>query len=148
MKQLIFYSDNSWAGFILRLIIGVVMLPHGAQKLLGSFGGYGFRSTMSYFTDTMKLPSMIAMMIIFIEFFGSLAFILGVSSRLWALLFIIIMAGAIVTTNYKFGFFMNWFGSQKGEGFEYHLLVIGICMGLLFTGSGKYSLDRLLNTGW
>jgi putative oxidoreductase len=148
MKHLIFFTDNSWTGLILRLIIGAVMLPHGAQKLFGLFGGYGFKSTMMYFTGTLKLPWIIAALIIFIEFFCSIAFIAGLSSRVCALLFIIIMAGAIITTNYKFGFFMNWFGAQPGEGFEYHLLVIGICAGLLLTGSGKYSLDSLINSGW
>ncbi|MBS1637789.1 MAG: DoxX family protein [Bacteroidetes bacterium] len=145
MKQLFFFSDNSWTGLILRLILGTVMLPHGMQKLFGLFGGYGFKGTMSYFTDTMKLPWVIALLIIFIEFFCSIAFIIGFSSRICALLFIIIMIGAIITTNYKFGFFMNWFGAQKGEGFEYHLLVIGICVALLLTGSGKYSLDSLIS---
>ena len=145
MKQLIFFTDYGWPGFILRLVIGAVMLPHGIQKLFGLFGGYGFKPTMSYFTDTMKLPWVISLMIILIEFFCSVALIIGFSSRACALLFIIIMLGAIITTNYKFGFFMNWFGNQPGEGYEYHLLVIGMCAALLVTGSGKYSVDGLIN---
>lgn len=146
MKQLLFFSDGSWPGLILRITIALIMFPHGAQKMLGLFGGYGFKPTIVYFTETMKLPWIIALLIILIEFFSPIALLIGVGSRLCSLLLIIIMIGAIITTNYKFGFFMNWFGAQTGEGFEYHLLVIGICIALLFTGSGKYSIDSIINS--
>jgi putative oxidoreductase len=145
MKQLLF-SGGSWAGLVLRVTVALIMLPHGAQKLLGLFGGYGFKPTVTYFTETMKLPGVIAVLIILIEFFCPLALLVGLGSRLCALLFIVVMLGAIITTNYKFGFFMNWFGTQTGEGFEYHLLIIGICIALLFTGSGKYSIDGIIHS--
>lgn len=121
------------------------MLPHGAQKLLGMFGGYGFKPTMAFFTETMKLPWIIGFLVIFIEFFGALGLIVGITTRLWALGMIVIMLGAIITTNWQNGLFMNWFDNQAGEGFEYHLLVIGIALGLLFTGAGRYSLDVLFS---
>lgn len=54
------------------------------------------------------------------------------------------MIGAVVTSHLQNGFFMNWFGNQKGEGFEYHLLVIGLSLAVVVVGSGKYSLDKLL----
>jgi putative oxidoreductase len=144
MKQLFFATDNSWAGLVLRLTLGLVMFPHGAQKMFGLFGGYGFRATMNYFTSTMKLPWVFSLLIISIEFFGPIGLLAGWSSRLWALLFIIIMIGAIITTNYSNGLFMNWYGTQKGEGYEYHLLVIGMAIALLFIGSGKFSLDGIV----
>jgi putative oxidoreductase len=144
MIQFLFFSDNSNVGLILRLTLGIIMLPHGAQKMFGLYGGYGFRLTMDYFTRELNLPSVLAGLIILIELFGSICLIGGFASRLFSLLFLTIMAGAIFTINYKNGLFMNWTGSQKGEGFEYHLLVIGICIGLLFTGSGKYSADSLI----
>jgi len=144
MKQLLFFSDNSWTGLILRLTLGFIMLPHGMQKMFGLFGGSGFKETLNYFTDTMKIPLIVSFLVIAIEFFCSIGLIAGFSSRICALLFLIIMTGAILTTNYNHGFFMNWFGNQKGEGFEYHLLVIGLCIALLVTGSGKYSIDNLL----
>jgi putative oxidoreductase len=144
MKQILFFSDNSWAGLVLRLTLGIIMLPHGAQKTFGLFGGYGFRPTMDYFTRQMNLPVGIAGLIILTESIGSVCLIAGFASRFFVFLFLAIMAGAILTTNYKNGLFMNWSGSQRGEGFEYHLLVIGICIGLLFTGGGKFSADGLI----
>ena len=110
------------------------MLPHGAQKMFGWFGGYGFQETMTHFTETMKLPWIISFAVIFIEFFGACCVIAGFATRLWVAGLIVIMIGAIITTNYKHGLFMNWFGNQAGEGFEYHLLVIGIGLALLFSG--------------
>jgi len=144
MLQFLFSSDNSIAGLILRLTVGVIMLPHGAQKMLGWFGGYGFKSTITFFTGTMHLPWLISCGIILIEFVGSVCLIIGFGSKAWAGLFIIVMLGAIATTNYSNGFFMNWFGNQKGEGFEYHLLVIGLCTAMIFTGSGRFSVDQLI----
>lgn len=145
MKQLIFSSDYSWAGLILRLVTGLIMLPHGLQKMFGLFGGYGFTGTMNYFTGTMKLPWILSFLVITLEVFCSAGLILGLGTRICALFLIIIMAGAIVTTNYRNGFFMNWFGNQAGEGFEYHLLFIGICIGILLTGGGKLAVDNLVH---
>ena len=144
MKRMIFFSENNWTGLVLRLTLGFIMLPHGMQKMFGLFGGNGFRATMDYFTDTMKIPFIVSLLIIAIEFFCSIGLIAGFSSRICALLFLVIMTGAILTTNYNHGFFMNWIGNQKGEGFEYHLLVIGQCIALLVTGSGKYSIDNMI----
>lgn len=144
MKELLFNTQNDWTGFILRITVGAIMFPHGAQKLLGLFGGYGYNATMNFFTETLKLPAFISFLVIMIEFFGAIGLIAGFASKLWALLLICIMTGAIVTTNYKNGFFMNWFQTQAGEGYEYHLLVIGLCLALLLTGSGACSLDGLI----
>lgn len=144
MKELLFSTGDTWAGFVLRITAGLIMLPHGAQKMFGLFGGYGFSATVNFFTETMKLPWLIAIMVILIEFVGSIGLIVGFGSRVWAVAFIAVMAGAIATTNYTHGFFMNWFGNQQGEGFEYHLLIIGMCIALLLMGSGKYSVDGFL----
>ena len=136
MKTL-FATDESWSGLILRLTLGLVMFPHGAQKMLGWFGGFGFDGTMGFFTQKMGLPWIIAFLVIMGEFLGSLGLIAGVLTRFTAASFIVIMLGAIVTTHLPVGFFMNWFGQQQGEGYEYHLLVIGISAALLFTGAGN-----------
>jgi len=114
MKQFIFFSDDSWAALILRLTLGIIMLPHGARKMFGLYGGYGFRLTMDYFTRQMNLPAVLAGLIILTELMGSICLIIGFASRLFAFLFLAIMAGAILTTNYKNGLFMNWSGNQKG----------------------------------
>ncbi len=143
MKEF-FATDDRWAGLILRLTLGLVMFPHGAQKMLGWFGGHGFAGTMGFFTGTMHLPWIIAFLVIMGEFFGSLALIVGFLTRFVAASFVVIMVGAIVTSHLPHGFFMNWFGRQQGEGYEYHLLVIGISAALFLTGAGKWSADRLV----
>jgi putative oxidoreductase len=141
--QRLFDTDASWAGLILRFSLGLVMFPHGAQKLLGWFGGYGFSWTMDYFTGQ-GMPAVIAFLVIIGESFGSLGLLAGFLTRFTAAGFVIIMLGAIALVHLPFGFFMNWFGRQAGEGFEYHLLVIGISLALLVTGAGKWSVDRLV----
>src|SRR5262245_53256298 len=141
MKAL-FHTDDGWAGFILRVTLGLVMFPHGAQKLLGWFGGFGFDGTMGFFTQKMGLPWLIVFLIIIGESFGSVALLAGFLTRFAAASLAIIMLGAISLVHLPHGFFMNWSGQQQGEGFEYHLLMIGIATALLVTGGGKWSVDR------
>jgi len=143
MKRL-FQTNDEWTGLILRLTVGLVMLPHGAQKLLGWFGGFGFDGTMGFFTQKMGMPWLIAFLVIIGESFGSLALLTGFLTRFSAASLAVIMLGAVTMVHLPYGFFMNWFGQQQGEGFEYHLLVIGIAAALLITGAGKWSVDRLI----
>jgi putative oxidoreductase len=144
MKQLLFKTDNNWTGLITRLTLGIILWPHGAQKLLGLFGGYGFSGTMGFFTDTMHLPWIVGFLVIIIEFFGSLFLIAGFASRLWSALIVVLMLGVIFTSHLDNGFFMNWFGNQKGEGYEYHLLTIGLALATMVGGSGKISVDKAI----
>jgi len=143
MKYL-FQTNDKFSYWVPRVILGCVILPHGAQKLFGWFGGFGFTNTMTYFTQTAGLPWIIAFLIIMGESLGSLGLIVGFFTRLSALGLICIMVGAIITVHIPNGFFMNWFGKQAGEGFEYHLLVIGMSIPLLISGGGKYSVDVLI----
>ena len=143
MKAL-FQTDDGWTGFILRVTLGLVIFPHGAQKLLGWFGGFGFDGTMGFFTQKMGLPWLIAFLIIIGESFGSVALLAGFFTRFTAASLIIIMLGAISLVHLPHGFFMNWSGQQQGEGFEYHLLMIGIATALLVTGGGRWSADRMV----
>jgi putative oxidoreductase len=130
---------------IARWTLGLVIFPHGAQKLLGLFGGYGYSATMESFTTQMGLPSIVAFSIIMIEFFGSISLILGLFSRFWALSLAGMFTGIIYTTQLEHGFFMNWFGNQAGEGYEYSLLVIGLAISVVVNGSGKWSIDSLIS---
>ena len=144
MKYL-FQTNDKFSYWVPRVILGCVMFPHGAQKLFGWFGGFGFTNTMTYFTQTAGLPWIIAFLVVIGESLGSLGLILGFFTRLSALGLICIMVGAIITVHIPNGFFMNWFGKQAGEGFEYHLLVIGMSIPLLVSGGGKYSVDMLIH---
>lgn len=137
-------SGNDWTGLILRLTLGLIIFPHGAQKLLGWFGGYGFSGTMNFFTGTVHLPWVIGFLVIVIEFFGSFFLIAGLGGRIWAAAMIVLMAGIIFSSHLPNGFFMNWSGSQPGEGYEFHLLVIGLSLALMLNGSGRFSLDGRL----
>ena len=146
MKHIsVFYNTSSHiSGLVLRLTLGVVLLPHGCQMLLGWFGGYGFTGSMNYLTGTEGLPWIVAFAVIMLQFFGSLAILLGLWGRFFSLAMIGLFAGMIVTSHWSHGFFMNWSGSQAGEGFEYHLLAIGLSVVLLLKGSGVLSIDALL----
>jgi putative oxidoreductase len=133
------------APLILRIVFAIVLLPHGVQKLLGGFGGHGFSAAMHHLKVDAGLPSLIAFLVIFLEFFGSLFILLGFFTRIVAAACIVLFLGMIVTTHLQFGFFMNWFGNQKGEGFEYHLLAIGLLLSLIITGAGKAGVDTLIS---
>jgi putative oxidoreductase len=126
---------------LLRLTLAAVLFPHGAQKLLGWFGGYGFSGARSFLTGQVGLSGFLAVGIILLEFFGPILLLLGLFTRPVALAVIGLMIGAIVTVHWPNGFFMNWSGVQAGEGFEYHLLVIGIALALVIKGGGMLSID-------
>lgn len=145
MKHWIFSTNAEWTGLILRVAAGSIMFTHGAQKMLGWFGGYGFRNSMTFFTETMKLPPAVAWLVIVLEFVGSILLIAGFATRAWALSFVVIMMGAMVLVNAQHGLFMNWFGTQRGEGVEYHVLMIALCLALMLTGGGRFSIDGLLS---
>jgi putative oxidoreductase len=138
----LFATSDALAPLVSRVALGAVMFPHGAQKALGWFGGAGFAGTMDFLTAKAGLPAPIAFLVVAIEFLGSLALLAGVATRVVALGFVAVMLGAILTVHAPNGFFMNWTGDQAGEGFEYHLLAIGIAVALLVSGGGRASIDR------
>jgi putative oxidoreductase len=136
----LFKTDDAWSSLVLHLML----VPHGAQKLLGWYGGFGFDGTMGFFTQKLGLPWIVAFLVIIGESFGAIGLLAGFLTRIAAASFIVIMLGAIVTTHLPFGFFMNWSGQQQGEGFEYHVLVIEMSAALLIAGGGKWSADRMI----
>jgi len=137
-------TGDGLAPLALRLALAVVMFPHGAQKMLGWFGGHGFSASMGFLTGQAGLPWVIALLVIVAELFGPIGLVLGLWSRLAAFGIGAVMVGAIATVHAQYGFFMNWAGTQAGEGIEYHLLVLGIAAALIVQGSGALSIDRLL----
>ncbi|HME71790.1 MAG TPA: DoxX family protein [Myxococcota bacterium] len=146
LKRLI-STENDPATAIVRVILGLVFFAHGSQKALGWFGGGGFTATMGFFTGMMHIPPPLAFLAICAEFLGGMGLLVGLLARIAALGIAVNMVVAIATVHYQFGFFMNWFGNQRGEGFEYHLLVIGMALLIILRGAGAFSLDHLLASG-
>ncbi len=137
-------TDDDVGRLIVRLALGLVMFPHGAQKLLGWFGGAGFVGTLQGMTG-MGLPVAVVFLVILAEFFGSISLITGFLGRVGAFGILCVMLGAIFMVHLQHGFFMNWYGNQKGEGIEYHILAIGMALAILVKGSGAFSIDRSMS---
>jgi putative oxidoreductase len=147
MKSLMATNPNNWAALFIRLAIGIVLFPHGAQKLLGWFGGYGYTGTMGFLTGQAHLPWIFAFLVIIIEFFGAIFLFFGFLTRLAAFAVFVNFLGILFTSHINNGFFMNWAVSpNKPEGFEYHILVLGITIGLMISGGGAASIDGALST--
>jgi putative oxidoreductase len=143
-KKLLATVDDATLTFM-RLMLGIVIFPHGAQKLLGWFGGYGFSGTMGFFTTQMHIPAPLAFLAICAEFFGSLGLIFGFLTRIAAFGIAMNMLVAVLMVHRHIGFFMNWYGNQKGEGYEYHLLTLALAILIMIRGAGAFSIDRALS---
>lgn len=144
MLNTILRTKEDFSSTILRLTLGLVMLPHGMQKLFGWFGGHGFSGTLHFFTDTMGIPYVFALLAILAESIGAVGLITGLFTRVSAFgIGVTIGVGALMV-HLPNGFFMNWFGNQAGEGFEYHILVVGMAITLILTGGGRWSLDSFI----
>jgi putative oxidoreductase len=137
-------THHDYGALAARLALGLVIFPHGAQKALGWFGGHGFNGTMGFFTQTMGIPAPFALLAIAAEFLGALGLIFGVLGRLSAFGVGFTMLVAAVTVHLPNGFFMNWMGTQKGEGIEFFVLAIGLAVTVMIKGSGALSVDRAL----
>lgn len=140
----LFKTEDSVILLILRIMLGIVMFPHGAQKVVGWFGGQGFSATMDLFTQQMGIPAFVAFLVFMAEFLGSIGLVVGFLTRIAAFGILCNMIGAIILVHWKVGFFMNWFGTLQGEGFEYHLLAIAMALALVIGGGGKASIDRYI----
>jgi putative oxidoreductase len=137
-------TRDDYAALAMRLFLGIVFFAHGAQKVLGLWGGHGARATIQGFSK-MGLPPVVTVLVMAAEFGGAILLFLGFLTRLAAIGIGCVMVAAVLMVHGKVGFFMNWAGNQKGEGFEYHLLAIGICVALLIIGGGALSVDRALS---
>jgi len=137
-------TDGDWVLMIVRVVLGVVLFGHGAQKLLGWFGGPGLRATLHTFRDQMRIPVALACLAIAAEFFGGLGLIVGLLTRIAALSIAMTMTVAL-TYHSKYGFFLNWFGNKPGHGVEYHLVVIALAIVVLVKGAGAFSFDLALS---
>jgi putative oxidoreductase len=145
MFKKLLQTNDDIGSLVLRVLIGVVMFPHGAQKLLGWFGGYGYSGTMGFFTAKMGIPAVFAFLVIITEFFGALALISGTLTRVAAFAVGVNMLMATILVHIPHGFFMNWSGKQQGEGFEFHILAMAIAVALIIRGGGRWSVDGLVS---
>ena len=144
MFERIANTPNDFTLTMLRLVFGVVVFAHGAQKMLGWFGGRGFSGTIAFYGQ-LGFSSALALLVIAVEFFGGLALIVGLLGRIAALANICKLVAVVWHITGRNGFFMNWTGEQTGEGIEYHLLAIALGLAILIKGSGAFSIDRLLS---
>jgi len=143
MEQLLATSD-SWAITLIRVTLGVIMFGHGAQKVLGWFGGYGLKGTTGYLTS-IGIPLPVAYLVCFTEFLGGIALVIGLLTRLAALGVALVMVGAAVKVHLPNGFFMNWaLTPGKGHGFETNLALLAMALACVIAGGGALSIDRLL----
>jgi len=136
-------THADWTVGIARVVLGLVFFAHGAQKMLGWYGGPGLVRSMRTFTGDLHLPPILSFLVIAGEFLAGIGLIVGLFGRLAALVVVLIMLGAIATVHFRFGFFLNWFGGQKGHGIEYHLLAIALALVVVVKGSGAFSIDRV-----
>ena len=143
LRKLIETDGNDLAALIARLALGLVVLPHGLQKLFGMFGGYGFGPTVEFFAS-IGVPAFIAVLVILGDSFGALFLLLGFISRVSVAGITLIMIGAVFLVHLPNGFFLNWDGTQKGEGFEFHILALGLALIVILRGGGKWSLDGII----
>src|SRR5207237_6161436 len=130
---------------VARVVLGIIFFAHGAQKMLSRYGGPGLASIMRTFPEHLHLPPTLAFLVIAGEFFAGIGLIVGLFSRIAALVVAVTMVGAIATVHFRFGLFMNWFGTKEGHGIEYHLLTIALALVIVAEGAGKVSLDQLLH---
>jgi putative oxidoreductase len=137
-------TSNDWTLTIARIVLGAALFAHGAQKLLGWFGGHGLRATIQTFHDQLGIPAPLAYLAIAAEFFGGLGLIVGFLTRVAALGIAITMIVAMAVVHWKFGFFINWFGDKQGHGVEYHLLAVALAVVIIVHGAGAFSLDRIV----
>jgi putative oxidoreductase len=144
MIRKLFQTDDDPALFLLRILLGIVFFPHGAQKVFGWFGGQGFSATMTSFTVNLGIPAFFAFLAILAESLGAVALLTGFLTRIAAFGLACNMVVAVFMIHLKNGFFMNWFGNQKGEGVEYHILVVAITLALMIRGGGKWSVDGMI----
>jgi putative oxidoreductase len=144
-------TSADWVVTIARIVLGIIFFAHGAQKMLGWYGGPGLATTMRTFTEHLRLPSILAFLVIAGELFSGIGLIVGLFSRIAALVIVLIMVGAIATVHYRFGLFLDWLGNQQGHGIEYHLLAIALALVIVVKGAGAFSLDRFIHehvSGW
>lgn len=137
-----FLTSNDGMLALLRITAGFIVLAHGVQKLFGWFGGHGVSATMESFEQWFGLPGFVTFLVIMSDSVGAVCLIMGFATRFMASSIALVMIGAVVLVHGKWGFYMNWYSERRGEGFEFHLLILTIMIVLIIRGGGKASVDQ------
>jgi len=144
MIDLLLGTSSDWILTIARLVLGIVFFAHGAQKMLGWYGGSGFNPTLQVFTKQLRIPAPLAVLVMSAELFGGLGLVVGLLSRIAALGVVLTMIGAVALVHWRYGLLMNWYGNQEGHGIEYHLLAFALALVVVIEGAGAFSVDHIL----
>jgi putative oxidoreductase len=144
MLHRLFHTPEDHTLTLIRLGLGAVFFAHGAQKMLGWFGGYGYAASLNFFMH-MGIPEIFAVLAILAEFLGGIGLILGVFSRIAAFALAVDMFVAVYLVHFANGFFMNWNGAQHGEGFEFHVLALCMLFTVMVRGAGAWSVDHMID---
>jgi putative oxidoreductase len=145
MFESLLTTPSDWSLTVIRVVLGLIFFAHGAQKMLGWYGGPGLAQSMQMFTEHLHLPSTLAFLVIAGEFLGGIGLVVGLLSRPAALFIALTMLGAIAMVHLRHGLFLNWFGNKEGHGIEYHLLAIALSLVVIVKGAGAFSVDRLVD---
>jgi putative oxidoreductase len=131
----------SYGLLLLRVVLGLTMSAHGAQKLFGWFGGAGIRGTGGFFGNFgFRTPVLMALAAGLAEFGGGLSLATGFLTPLGALAVTIVMLNAVSLVHWPNGFF------NSNGGFEFNLLIASAAVALAATGPGRFAIDRAI--GW
>jgi len=142
----VFNTVDSWGLLTIRLGLGAIFFAHGAQKLFGWFGGAGLEVTLQNFQQGLGITAPWAFLAMVAEFFGALAVIVGLLTRLASLNLAIVMIVAIIKVHWGNGFFLNMTCQPgTGHGFEFNLALLAMSMALVLSGGGRLSIDRWIS---
>ena len=147
MIKTLLQTDSDYAYTFLRIIAGIIVFPYGMQKLFGwfsapGFGAAGIKGSLEQLAAR-NIPKFIAWLIIIGQSFGSIALMSGFLGRIAAGGLFIIFTGALIV-HLPDGWTLNWFGSKKGEGIEYFVLLLSLLLVIVLKGSGALSVDLWL----
>jgi len=138
----LFRVSSQQADLILRIALGAVFFAHGAQKLLGWFGGYGWTGTVGFLNQALGIPTTLAGLAILTEFFGGIAIILGLLTRPAALGLAVTMLFAAFKVHLANGFFLDLKG--PADGVEYVLVLFLLSLYFVVKGAGRISVDKVI----
>lgn len=133
-------NAQGYSRIILRVALGIIFFTHGAQKLLGWFGGFGFDATVKFFQTQLGIPPVLVVVVTLVEFLGGIFLLLGMLTRVFSVLIAIDMLVALLIAHLPQGFFI----ARGKVGFEYVFTLLFVALYLAINGAGTLSLDRLI----